>query len=100
MSASSQSLFFILSLTCVRKQQIIALYFESENELKFYNLEARILSKYFMIILFLFVLQFDTFIEYMFYDFNDDRPDLTTYDIHECFETRDKFTFQVAFPGK
>ena len=26
--------------TFVRKQQIIALYFESENELKFYNLEA------------------------------------------------------------
>ena len=24
-----------------RKQQIFALYFESENELKFYNLEAR-----------------------------------------------------------
>ena len=29
--------------TRVRKQPIIALYFESENELKFYNLEARIL---------------------------------------------------------
>ena len=84
MSASSQSLHF----------------FESENELNFYILEARILSKYFMIILFLFVLQFDTFIEYMFYDFNDDRPDLTAYDIHECFETGDKYTFQVAFPGK
>ena len=28
--------------TCVRKQPIIALYFESENELKFYNLEASI----------------------------------------------------------
>ena len=27
--------------TRVRKQPIIALYFESENELKFYNLEAR-----------------------------------------------------------
>ena len=27
--------------TCVRKQPIIVLYFESENELKFYNLEAR-----------------------------------------------------------
>ena len=27
--------------TCVRMQPIIALYFESENELKFYNLEAR-----------------------------------------------------------
>ena len=27
--------------THVRKQPIIALYFESENELKFYNLEAR-----------------------------------------------------------
>ena len=26
--------------TCVRKQPIIALYFEFENELKFYNLEA------------------------------------------------------------
>ena len=26
--------------TRVRKQPIIALYFESENELKFYNLEA------------------------------------------------------------
>ena len=26
---------------CVRKQPIIVLYFESENELKFYNLEAR-----------------------------------------------------------
>ena len=41
MSASSQSLRFILSLRCVRKQPIIALYFESENELKLYNLEAR-----------------------------------------------------------
>ena len=87
--------------TRVRKQPIIALYFKSENnELQFYNLQARILSKYFMIVLYLFVLQFDTFIEYMFYDFNDDRPDLTTYDIHECFETGDKYTFQVAFPGK
>ena len=28
--------------TRVRKQPIIALYFESENELKFYNLEARL----------------------------------------------------------
>ena len=27
-------------MTRVRKQPIIALYFESENELKFYNLEA------------------------------------------------------------
>ena len=27
--------------TRVRKQPIIALYFESENELKFYNLKAR-----------------------------------------------------------
>ena len=27
--------------TCVRKQPVIALYFESENELKFYNLDAR-----------------------------------------------------------
>ena len=27
--------------TCVRKQLIIALYFESKNELQFYNLEAR-----------------------------------------------------------
>ena len=27
--------------TLVRKQPIIALYFESENELKFYSLEAR-----------------------------------------------------------
>ena len=27
--------------TRVRKQPIISLYFESENELKFYNLEAR-----------------------------------------------------------
>ena len=27
--------------TRVRKQPIIMLYFESENELKFYNLEAR-----------------------------------------------------------
>ena len=27
--------------THVRKQPIIALYFETENELKFYNLEAR-----------------------------------------------------------
>ena len=26
---------------CFRKQPIIALYFESENELKFYNLQAR-----------------------------------------------------------
>ena len=26
--------------TCVRKQPIIALYFESENELKFHNLQA------------------------------------------------------------
>ena len=26
--------------TCVRKQPIIALYFMSENELQFYNLEA------------------------------------------------------------
>ena len=42
-SASSQSLRFILSLRMnsrVRKQPIIALYFESENELKFYNIEA------------------------------------------------------------
>ena len=28
----------------VRKQPIIALYFEFENELKFYNLEARFAS--------------------------------------------------------
>ena len=28
-------------LRCVRKQSIIALYFESETVLKFYNLEAR-----------------------------------------------------------
>ena len=27
--------------TCVRKQPIIALYFESESELKVYNIEAR-----------------------------------------------------------
>ena len=32
--------------TCVRKQPIIALYFEFENELKFYNLEARSISLY------------------------------------------------------
>ena len=39
-SASSQSLGFILSLKIrVRKQPIIGLYFEFENELKFYNLE-------------------------------------------------------------
>ena len=31
--------------TRVRKQPIIALYFESENELKLYNLEARNGSK-------------------------------------------------------
>ena len=30
--------------TRVRKQPIIALYFESENELKFYNLEASFLK--------------------------------------------------------
>ena len=28
--------------TCVRKQPIIVLYFESETVLKFYNLEARL----------------------------------------------------------
>ena len=28
--------------TCVHKQPIIALYFEFENELKFYNLEANL----------------------------------------------------------
>ena len=33
--------------THVRKQLIIALYFESENELKFYNLKARSASKLF-----------------------------------------------------
>ena len=32
---------WLLVDTCVRKQPIIARYFESENELKFYNLEAR-----------------------------------------------------------
>ena len=32
--------------TRVRKQPIIAPYFESENEFKFYNLEARKISKY------------------------------------------------------
>ena len=32
--------------TRVRKQPIIALYFESENELKFYNLEARLSNKH------------------------------------------------------
>ena len=31
--------------TRVRKQPIIAIYFESENELKCYNLEARSLDK-------------------------------------------------------
>ena len=31
--------------TRVRKQPIIALYFESENELKLYNLEARSMLK-------------------------------------------------------
>ena len=31
--------------TRVRKQPIIALYFESENELKFYNLEAWCLAR-------------------------------------------------------
>ena len=30
--------------TCVRKQPIIALYFESENELKFYNLQASLFT--------------------------------------------------------
>ena len=32
--------------TCVRKQPIIALYFESETVLKFYNLEARFFKRY------------------------------------------------------
>ena len=32
---------WLLADTCVRKQPIIGLYFESENELKFYNLGAR-----------------------------------------------------------
>ena len=48
-SASSQSLRLILcpqaanhcTLFCVRKQPIIAVYFEFENELNFYSLEAR-----------------------------------------------------------
>ena len=31
----------LLADMCVRKHPIIVLYFESENELKFYNLEAR-----------------------------------------------------------
>ena len=31
--------------TCVRKQPIIAIYFEFENELKFYNLRARSLDR-------------------------------------------------------
>ena len=31
---------WLLADACVRKQPTIALYFESENELKFYNLEA------------------------------------------------------------
>ena len=30
--------------TCVRKQSIIGIYFEFENELKFYNLEASLLG--------------------------------------------------------
>ena len=34
----------------VRKQPIIALYFESENELKFYNLEARSYSLNFVLL--------------------------------------------------
>ena len=38
-STSNQS--FALYFEFVRKQPIIALYFEFENELKFYNLEAR-----------------------------------------------------------
>ena len=36
-----QKLSFTVVLIKVRKQPIIALHFESENELKFYNLEAR-----------------------------------------------------------
>ena len=32
---------WLLADTCVHKQPIIAVYFESENELKFYNLVAR-----------------------------------------------------------
>ena len=32
---------WLLADTCVRKQPIIALYYESENELTFYNLEAK-----------------------------------------------------------
>ena len=38
--------------TRVRKRPIIALYFESENELKFYNLEAKCNTK--LVIPFLF----------------------------------------------
>ena len=46
MSASNQSLRFILSLRLrVRKQPIIALYFESETVLKSYNPEARSMSR-------------------------------------------------------
>ena len=36
---------WLLADTLVRKQPIIALYFESENVLKFYNFEARSIVK-------------------------------------------------------
>ena len=41
---------FILELKIKRKQPIISLYFEPENELKFYNLEARccVLERHFI----------------------------------------------------
>ena len=50
--------------------------------------------------LFAFCLQLDLFLEYVFYDFNDDRADISTYDVNECFDPSDQYTFQITFPGE
>ena len=47
--------------TCVHKQPIIALYFEFENELKFYNLGAR--SVWTIFIVHLIKIEHDAMIE-------------------------------------
>ena len=38
--------------------------------------------------------------EYNFYDFNNARPEISTYDIHQCFDTTEQNTFQITFPGE
>ena len=47
-----------------------------------------------------FFFQILLYMEYNFFDYDTDHPDLSVYDIHQCYSPRQSEELVIVFPGE